>query len=224
MTSRARTLRDRWSDRPASRFERFDFHRPETLDALVEAVKSTAPPVIVLAGERGIGRGYLCEAAAHRVRRDGSPVAVWHLDLEGFEPDDPHPLSAYCRHLLEREQRASGDALDGIDCRGPASEIAAALVSLVLRFEEAAKRLAGDRLERPADAWSLARDAAETWRRLLDVVTAEGKLVIHLHDAIAVPVSLRRMLLHEAERRPDRIVLVLAAPADETRPTSSSTS
>ena len=188
--------------------------RPETLDALVDVLADASTPIVVLAGPRGVGRGALCEAAADRLREEGSPVAVWHLDLDGFEPDITDPLVAYRRHLAgDAEPSEEPSVLEGVDLGGDASELGAALLSLVLRFDESLRGFGGV-LSRSDD--DSTRDAPAILRRALDTLTTDERLVVHLRDAVAAPVALRRFLAGEAERRAGRLLLVLTTPSEET--------
>lgn len=105
MLPRAKELRRQWFEWPEAVFGRFNFHRDDQIDAAVDQLLSGEPPaVLVLAGEEGIGRGYFCEAVRHRARGKGHPIGVWHLDLDGFEPEIAKPLERYLVHLLEQQE------------------------------------------------------------------------------------------------------------------------
>ena len=228
MIPTTRQLRTRWFEWPESRFERFNFHREEHLDDLADAIRlDRGPAVVVLRGEPGIGRTYLCEAAAHRARQDGLEVGVWHLDLSGFEPEGEHPLHDYLQHLVEEEEReaqaakvmaagaasSAAKALIQADLLGKASEFAAALVSMFCQFEEPLERLVHVLSRSPSHGKTPPRDDPESLRRFLTAISEDRKLVLHVQDSIQLPVTLRRWLIHEAERRPEQLLLVLNRPA-----------
>lgn len=225
MIPRPQELPRLWFQWPEARFGRFNFQRDETIDALAELLSSDRPPAVaVLGGERGIGRRFLCEAAVWRVREAGKDAAVWHLDLDGFEPEAEHSLRRYIEHLLEAQGReietartrragaakAVAHTLLGSSFVGQATEWAATLVSLVTQLEEPVEQFA-ELLSAPARADGRPpRDDPETLRRFLTELTHERKLLVHLRDGTAVPSSLRRWLVREAERAPDRLLLVVS--------------
>jgi tetratricopeptide (TPR) repeat protein len=224
MIPRAKDLRKLWFEWPESLFGRFNFQRDEQIDALVEHLMDDGPPaVVVLGGEPGIGRGFLCEAAAQRAREQRHKVAVWHLDLDGFEPDIENPLTAYLRHLVAEEERrleASRDKAKGavksaaktlsqLELVGQASEVAASLLSLLWQFEDPLQNFA-ELLSRPprGDA-PPPRNDPETLHRFLAELTRDRKLLVHVSDGPQLTSSLRRWLIREAERAPERLLLVL---------------
>ncbi|MEM8931978.1 MAG: tetratricopeptide repeat protein [Acidobacteriota bacterium] len=208
----AKTLRGHDSDWPDSRFERFDLHRPEHLDTLADAITDATTPIAVLTGERGIGRGFLCRAAAERGRRDGTSIVVWDLDLDGFEPDDTDPLEPYLRHRLEMAGRATG-AFESQDPSGPVSDLSAAALWLTLSFEDRLSPVVHE-LDGTMDDATMRRGDA-VLRRLIDEMTTDQVLVVHLRDAIALPVSVRTWWIRQAEARPDRLFVVMSTTADE---------
>jgi tetratricopeptide (TPR) repeat protein len=224
MLPRAKDLRKLWFEWPESRFGRFNFQRDEQIDALRDLlVDDGLPAVVVLGGEPGIGRGFLCEAAAQRTREQGREVAVWHLDLDGFEPDAQNPLTLYLRHLIEDEERrieASRDKAKGaarsaaktlskLDLIGEASEVAASLLSLLWQFEDPLQRFA-DLLSRPRGQDQAARrDDPETLHRFLAELTRDRKLLVYVSDPSQLTSPLRRWLIREAERAPEPLLLVI---------------
>lgn len=230
MLPRAKDLRKLWFEWPESLFGRFNFQRDEQIDALRDLlVDDGLPAVAVLGGEPGIGRGFLCEAAAQRAREQGREVAVWHLDLDGFEPDAENPLTLYLRHLIAEEERqieASRDKAKGaarsaaktlskLDLVGEASEVAASLLSLLWQFEDPLQRFA-DLLSRPTRGQGLSpRDDPDTLHRFLIELTRNRKLLVHVRDAPQLTSSLRRWLTREAERAPERLLLVIPCSLDE---------
>ncbi len=230
MIPRAKDLRKLWFEWPESLYGRFNFQRDEHIDALMELLlDDSSPAVVVLGGEPGIGRGFLCDAAAQRARDQRRKVAVWHLDLDGFEPDIQNPLTEYLRHLIDQEERqreAARDKVKGavksaaktlskLDLIGQASVVAASLLSLLWQFEDPLKRFA-DVLSQPTRGNSAPpRDDPDTLHRFLDELTRDRKLLVHVTDSPQLTSNLRRWLIREAERAPDRLLLVLSCPLDQ---------
>jgi len=84
------------------RFGRYNFQRPEHLQALVRALGGDDPGFsgnVELCGAAGSGRAYLLEAARHRL--GGGPVPVWIG--QDYQPDNTNPAD-----YLERLHREQG--------------------------------------------------------------------------------------------------------------------
>ncbi|MEM7353500.1 MAG: tetratricopeptide repeat protein [Acidobacteriota bacterium] len=220
----AKRLRRVWFEWPESCYERFNLQSSEDLDELFGLALSPEPPsVVVLAGPTGIGRGYLCRAIQHRAQASGSPLGLWDLDLQGFEPEGQHPLADFLGQLIgqqERDQAASREkaagaikstakALSQTELPGQASEWAAALLSLLWQFEDPVGRFI-ELLQQTGYHQVAPRDDPETLRRLLDELTRQHKLLIHVRDAGELSSPLRRWLIRQTERAPERLLLVLS--------------
>lgn len=231
-TPKAKDLRQLWFEWPESLYGRFNFQRDEHIDALTEWLLGTGmPAVVVLGGQPGIGRSFLCDAAARRAREQGHKAAVWHLDLDGFEPNVQNPLTHYLRHLVAEEERhpdaARGTAkgtnksavkiLSDLDLLGPATEVAASLLSLLWQFVTPLKRFAA-LLDQPPRGTGLSpRDDPETLRRFFSELThADFKLLVHVTDGPQLTSNLRRLLIREAELAPEHMLLVISCPQAQT--------
>ena len=227
MIPRAKDLRKLWFEWPEALYGRFNFQRDEHIDAFMGLlVDNGLPAVIVLGGDPGIGRGFLCDAAAQRARDQGHKVAVWHLDLDGFEPDVQNPLTHYLRHLIDQEERqreaarekakgvvkSAAKTLIKIDLLGQASEVAASLLSLLWQFEDPLQRFADLLSRSPRASGAPARDDPDTLRRFLTELTRDRKLLVHVNDGLQLTGNLRRWLIREAERAPERLLLVVSCP------------
>ncbi|MEM9292208.1 MAG: tetratricopeptide repeat protein [Acidobacteriota bacterium] len=70
---------------PDLRFRRYNFQREEDLDAFGEILDSGEGEVVLLAGEPGIGRRYLIDAACYL---HSGPTLVLPLNLSNFEPGE----------------------------------------------------------------------------------------------------------------------------------------
>jgi tetratricopeptide (TPR) repeat protein len=230
MIPRAKDLRRLWFEWPESRFGRFNFQRDEQIDALMGwLVDNSLPAVVVLGGEAGIGRGFLCEAAAQRAREQGHKMAVWHLDLDGFEPDVENPLTQYLRRLIgeeERRREAARDKAKGavksvaktlshLNLVGQASEVAASLLSLLWQFEDPLGHLAEVLSQPPRGGGMSPRDDPETLHRFLAELTRDRKLLVHVSDGPQLTSHLRRWLIREVERAPERLLLVIPCPLEQ---------
>jgi tetratricopeptide (TPR) repeat protein len=230
MIPRAKDLRRLWFEWPESRFGRFNFQRDEQIDALMGwLVDNGLPAVVVLGGEAGIGRGFLCEAAAQRAREQGHKMAVWHLDLDGFEPDVENPLTQYLRRLIGEEElrreaardKAKGavksvaKTLSHLNLVGQASEVAASLLSLLWQFEDPLGHLAEVLSQPPRGGGMSPRDDPETLHRFLAELTRDRKLLVHVSDGPQLTSHLRRWLIREVERAPERLLLVLPCPLEQ---------
>ncbi|MEM1203278.1 MAG: tetratricopeptide repeat protein [Acidobacteriota bacterium] len=223
-------LRNRWFTWTPTRFGRLNFQREEHLAALTERILDDRPPaVVVLSGEPGIGRGFLCEAAADRARDAGRKVAVWHLDFDGFEPENPQPLVGYLEHLLEAEERKGRaprkqvrDLLVdfgvefGAALTDPISGLAAVAMSLWLQFHDRppVAKLA-KQWSRPQGRGAPPRKPVEALQRFVAAVAEEAFLLIHVVDSVQVPFDVRRWLIREA--KPGRVLVALGcAPFEAT--------
>lgn len=224
MIPRGQSLRQLWFAWPGPRFGRFNFQREEDVEELAALLASpTAPAVVVLGGERGSGRSYLCEVAAERARERGLAVALWQLDLAGFDPDADHALADYLQHLekqqaarqTETREKAKGavqSVLQGLlNLAGNVSEVTAALVSLLHEFSEPLERFA-ELLSQPASGSVPLRDDPDALHRFLAKLTEGRKLLVHVQDGPLLSSELRRWLIREAERAPDRLLLVISCP------------
>ncbi len=224
MRERAKGIRGAWFDWPEAEYGRFNFQRDAWLDEMVELLgRKDGPAVVLLAGEKGIGRSYFCDAAAYRARQPGDEVGVWHLELEGFEPDTEHALGDFLEHLLEEEQRRSktarektSKALVSLARTLSQTDAAASVLSLLWQFEEPLQRL-GDMLSRPAGGHpGPQRDDSEMLRRLLDELTRERKLIVHVADPTQLRSRQRRWFVGQAERNPNLLLAISCRPQDET--------
>lgn len=227
---RAKDLRRLWFEWPESLYGRFNFQRDEHIDALMGLLTGNrSPAVLLLGGEPGIGRSFLCDAAAQRARDYGHKVAVWHLDLDGFEPDTRNPLTQYLRHLIDQEERqleaarnkakgavkSAAKTLSKLDLVGQASELAASLLSLLWQFEDPLKHFA-ELLSLPSSGnGAPPRDDPDTLHRFLAELTRDRKLLVHVRDGQQLTSNLRRWLIREAERAPERLLLVISCPLDQ---------
>lgn len=226
---RAKDLRRLWFEWPQSLYGRFNFHRDEQIDTLKSwLVDVGLPAVVLLGGEPGIGRGFLCDAAAQRARDEGQKVAVWHLDLDGFEPDVEHPLTEYVRHLINQEElhyeaarqrgkgavKSAAKALSQLHVVGQASEVAASLVSLLWQFEDPLSHFI-ELLSQPAKGGGVApRNDPDTLHRFLAELTRHHKVLIHVRDGPQLTSNLRRWLIRETERAPEHLLLAISCPLD----------
>lgn len=230
MLPRARDLRKLWFEWPESLYGRFNFQRDEHIDELVRLLLDNGlPSVLVLGGEPGIGRSFLCDAAAQRARDQGHKIAVWHLSLDGFEPDIQNPLTHYLSHLIEQEERqreAARDKAKGavksvaktlstLDLVGQASEMAASLLSLLWQFEDPLERFTNLLSQPPRGSGPPPRDDPDTLHRFLAELTRDRTLLVHVTDGPQLTSNLRRWLIREAERAPERLLLVISCPLDQ---------
>src|SRR5206468_5647453 len=64
----------------------YQSHAPEALAAVERVLAAPGPaPVLLLAGEPGCGRTGLLKVAAGGAARQGRPITVLPLDLDGYE-------------------------------------------------------------------------------------------------------------------------------------------
>ena len=91
-TMRALNIRGTFES-PEAAYGRYNFQRRSWLDRAGKLLMGRGPRVLVLAGDEAIGRSYFCDALKLWLAREhGEELAVWHLDLEGFEPDGEDSL------------------------------------------------------------------------------------------------------------------------------------
>lgn len=206
---------------------------------MVEILRNDRPPsVVLLSAEAGIDPTDFCDAGRHQAGEEACETVVWHLDLDAFDPDGNDPLGDYLRVLLEEKQRhqeaarsaatesePAAKALANTELRGPATDWAAALISLLWQFEDPLERFI-EALYEPATAGDPAiRDDPETLRSALEQLTVHRKLLIHVENASHLTTSLRRWLIREAERAPHRLLLAISCGLpDETAAVASGAS
>lgn len=89
-------------------FGRYNFQREGDLVRLTAALTG-GPSVVLLSGEAGIGRRYLLQAAAHRLRQDGHGVEeILEIDLEGY--DEEVGFAKYFELQVEKRRQEQGEA------------------------------------------------------------------------------------------------------------------
>ncbi len=216
-------LRNNWFERPESCYERFNFHREVQLCELLDlALSDSGPAVVVLAGEPGIGRGYVCRAVRYLAEREGHPMGFWDFDLRGFEPDGPNPLGQFLDQLVEHNKRSSAreqmtgavkseaEALSSTKLVGPAGDWAASLLSLVWQSADSGERFAEVLSQPGSGSQTPPREDPETLRTCLTELSSRQKLIIHVRDSHLWTNAQRRWFIREAERAPERLLLVVS--------------
>ncbi len=196
---------------------------PRWLDQAVDLIiAGRAPRVIVLAGEEAIGRSYFCDALRFRIGKEhGETPAVWHLDLEGFEPDGEDPLARYLLHLLEDEERQTQEqrhktfnALRTLARTLTTADWSAAILSFLWQFEDPFERF-GEVLATSAEGHAGAvRSEREMLQMMLDELTRERKLLLHVTDSTQVRHDYRRWLTTEAVRNRNLFLAISCRPGE----------
>ncbi|MCP4204318.1 MAG: hypothetical protein GY769_20585, partial [bacterium] len=155
---RVRHIRGAFVEWPEAEYGLYNFQRKPWLDRAVELLAGGGGArVLVLAGEKAIGRSYFCDALRFRLGNEhDEELAVWHLDLEGFEPDGEDPLGRYLLHLLEDQERRTEEqrektynALKTLARTLSKADWSAAILALLWKFEDPLKQF-GEVLATPA--------------------------------------------------------------------------
>jgi hypothetical protein len=220
MPSPAHGFRGVPSEWSSSLFDQLNLQHAEHVDALAERLLTGSPPaVVVLGGAPGSGRGFVCDAAAQKVREQGHQVLVWHLDLDGFEPDGENPLAAFLRHLAGPEDAEAvpsdaAAAFGRLDLDSPASDNAAALLSFLWQLDPPSAPLL-ELLHRPPGGGPAARDDFATLRHTLAELARYRRLLVHVEDAAHLTLPLRRRLIRAAEESAGRLLLALSCRPDQ---------
>ena len=233
--SERRKLRNLPVEWPDSCYERFNFQQASQLQELVDlALDDTSPSVVVLAGEPGIGRGFFCQAAQFLADQQGRPIGLWDLDLRGFEPDSPNALTAFLKQLNNKQEReraafrenakenatgaiistAEAISLTGVaetELVGAGGDWAACLFSLLWQFEIPFEHISEISSRSEADGEIPSRRVPAMLRACLAELSKDQKLLIHGRDWSSLPVTLRRWLVREAEKAPERLLLVISS-------------
>ena len=220
----ALNIRGAFLERPEDACGRYNFQRRPWLDRAAELLTGRGPRVMVLAGEEAIGRSYFCDALKFRLRKEhGEKLAVWHLDLEGFEPDGEDPLGRYLLHLLEDQERHTGEdrqqTFDALKTQARTlsqTDWSAAILSFLWQFEDPVKRF-GEVLATPVqDSAGAGRSEREMLQMLLDDLTQERKLLVHVTEGTQIRRDYRRWLTTQAARNPNLALAVSCRPEDAT--------
>lgn len=192
---------------PAETLAIYALHHPEALAEIERLLVAPGPsPVLLLSGEPGCGRTGLLTAAAHAA---GGSVTVLPLDLEGYE-EDPEGLGRFVGHQLARRadldeagRAALLERVFPLVRHMPASLPGAALLSLLLRLDEA-----------PGEILMVAADPLRALSRLLAHLSREGRIVLHVTASEQLTDTLRRRLLNEARSSSGLLLALSCSPAD----------
>ncbi|MEE8522964.1 MAG: tetratricopeptide repeat protein, partial [Thermoanaerobaculia bacterium] len=189
--------------------------------------------MVLLSGDAGIGRRAFCDAVGVAAREAGEKAAVWHLDLDGFEPDTPFALGRFLEYLIDEEERSARDrrrqASDSLKSAAKSltgSDWLATALSLIWKFEKPLQGFVEMLSEQATGRRGTARpgrvrpDAArpdsEFLRRLLDELTRDRLLLIHVPDLTQVRETYRDWLLAQANRNSRLLLAVSCAAATPT--------
>ncbi len=210
---------------PEAEYGLYNFQRKSWLDQALELLTTgCGPRVFLLAGMEAIGRSYFLNATQFRMAREhGEDLALWHLDLEGFEPDGEDPLSRYLLHLLEDEERRTKEqrekthnALKTLARTLSKTDWSAAILSFLWQFEDPLKRF-GEILATPKQGYSGAeRSEREMLQMLLDELTQKRKLLLHVTDCTQIRESYRRWLATQVVRNRNLFLAISCRPEDTT--------
>ncbi|HSG39697.1 MAG TPA: hypothetical protein VLE27_08675, partial [Thermoanaerobaculia bacterium] len=191
---------------PETKHRLYSEHAPEALAQLETILATPGPsPVILLSGEPGCGRTGLLEAAARDTAR------VVPLDLDGFE--EGLDLARFAAYQISKRWDLEDSALERL-ARGvepllghlEPSLAAAAAVSLLLRLEDPASL-----------AWGLTSgptDGRQALSALLERLTRDGRLVLHVLSSVVLTDTLRARLLREARERSGLVLAISCSPRD----------
>lgn len=100
---------------PDAQYGLHNFHREACFEQMLSLLRSNAGAVAILEDRPGSGREYFLKASCHRLRQSGRQVALFSLDLDGFEPDQGG-LGAYFEHLLKKHKELDDATRD--QCAG----------------------------------------------------------------------------------------------------------
>ncbi len=225
-----RRIRGVFLESPEAEYGLYNFQRRSWLDQAIDLLTGDPPAggdrprVLVLAGEVGIGRRYFCDALRFRLGKEhGEELAVWHLDLEGFEPESEEPLGRYLLHLLEDQERRTSrqrkktfDGLTSLARTLSNTDWSAAVLSLLWQFEDPLKRF-GEVLATSARGHAGAeRSEREMLRMLLDELTRDHKLLLHVTECTQIRRQYRRWLTTQVARNPRLFLAISCRPEDHT--------
>jgi tetratricopeptide (TPR) repeat protein len=203
-------------------FGRFNFQREENV-ARLTTVLNHGPQVILLAGEAGIGRRYLLQAAVHRLREEGETVEVLDIDLEGY--DEEVNLGKFVELQVEKRRKEKGEARrELVEALVSAMRLGvkgtgwASLLSATLSLKEplaALRKLLGNKDRGHSGELFSAREVFASF-----IGSLSGKVILHVLDpalfhTIPSPENPRRWLPEVVERFPNAALVISCGPDDQ---------
>ena len=188
----------------------YNFHRPELLEqaaALLGTDAGDQPSILLLCGERGIGRSYFLSAVAYRLQQANKNIRVVDLDLSGYEPGTT-TLQAFVNHQLARSGRSHPPRSAVITELFPKASLEARATlfqcfwaSVILKLELPLSKQ-GTAAQADLDIVGHPRRERDSFHRLLERLCEPGLLVLHIVDRFQLPVTLREWLLDEVKLLP----------------------
>lgn len=189
----------------SDRFALYNFHQSELLRTLEATVGgSSQHSTVFLIGEQGIGRSYLLDAVAHSLSPAGKDVSVLHVDLEGFEPEQG--LSSFLRYkFLKHGSPVVGESEPRLQVGDSASTWAALSVALLYSCPTIEHEF------QFAGFGDFAPDGLTDRERLLLLLqrlTTDRRIVLHLTDICYIPEPVLQALSAAAEANDNLLIAV----------------
>jgi tetratricopeptide (TPR) repeat protein len=198
----------------------YNFHQPAFIaqaKALLGTKDAAQPRILILSGERDIGRKYFINAVEYRLQEENQPVQVVTLDLNGYEPDTG-TLETYVNHQLARAggdpERASiiKKVFNNLSLQPQITLFSFVLFALVLKLQQPLNQL----VTAQPDIFGPHRRPRDSLHRLLEGLCEQGNLVLHVVDSIQLPVTWRQWLLDELRLLPSLRLVFSCDPGAST--------
>jgi tetratricopeptide (TPR) repeat protein len=188
----------------------YNLHPPEDLEE-IEAVLRLPPshaPVLLLIGERGIGRRYLLRTAIFRLRQEGARIRYSQVDLEGFEPKGHDSgFGKYLEHLATKNKWSNHPRWNELvkwitDSKVKFTLRTATLVSLAfessLSIKDIAEAFGSESLGFEGPRFR----ESDAFARTVSTIAGDDRLVIHVEDFDSAPGVLVDWLVRLRNREP----------------------
>lgn len=199
------------------RFGCFNFQPEERIAELVGFLRAPEPArVVVLTGREGSGRGYLLQAALHRLRAAGQTWQLVDLDLEGYEPDHGS-VDSFIAHLLLRvansdERARLAQAFTPLHASVGQTLIGAAFVAALLGLHKPATEIL-QLLEKTSQPPPSPDGVTLLFDRLFDLLTDKAGVAVLIRHPHRLPDTLKCYLLEQSKKHPTIFLIFTAAPA-----------
>ena len=200
-----------------SKYVQFNFHRPKSIDTLVQALIAGKPRAFILSGDTGAGRSYLLESAVHQATERGRRIQLGRIILDADESDAGSLIDSIQTTSEVLGKKPNQRLLDALKLQVRFQVLPfffTSLLSLSLSLDLPASRIlrllhAGDEIRGPE------KSRRRVLKELLDDLTNKSILVVHLPRPFERNPELSGWLAEEIVKRNDLFLAVSCPPGVE---------